>query len=248
MHDLSITDVRDVIDSDFVRTTDEEFCDPTGETYQALVSTFEFFNRTFFGDRLPRPLFTLQRRRGAYGFFAADRFEASDGRQNRSEIALNPSYLRACSTEEILSTVAHEMCHLAQHYLPEEFGAPGKRGYHTGKFAQLMEKIGLVTSSTGKPGGDRTGYKMSDYIEPGGRFEQACRELLSCGFTIPYVEQLRATPDATAGQEDDAGAGGKKNDSKTKFSCPLCDLNVWGKPSIDVMCGVHHTRLMAAAS
>jgi hypothetical protein len=252
MPDISIADAHEIIEVNFVSAFQDDFADPTAETYQALIVAFEHFNKTLFCDQLPRPVFTLQRRRSAYGFFAGDRFETPDGRQSRSEIALNPSYLRSCSTEEILSTVAHEMCHAAQHYLPEVYGSPGKRGYHTGDFARLMEKIGLITSSTGKPGGDRTGYAMSDYILPGGRFEHACRKLLSSGFTIPYVEQQGRTIDPTAGLTGDedggTGAGGRKGNSKTKYSCPipLCGLNVWGKAGIHVVCGTHQRRLEAS--
>ena len=29
----------------------------------------------------------------------------------------------------------------------------------------------------------------------------------------------------------------KKAASKTRYSCPACELNVWGKPGINVKCG-----------
>jgi predicted SprT family Zn-dependent metalloprotease len=193
MPDISITNNDEIIETNFVRAFESYFADPTAETYQALITAFEFLNRTFFGDRLPRPLLTLRNRGQEYGYFFGDRFETPEGGQKRSEIATNARYFRSCSIEEILSTIAHEMCHQAQHCLPEIYGAPGKRGYHTSEFARLMEEIGLITSHTGKPGGNRTGYAMADYIQPGGRFEQACSDLLSKGFRIPYVEQLGDT-------------------------------------------------------
>jgi len=256
MHDIVSIPVHRLIGTNFVGTLHDDFTDPTAKTYQALIEAFEYCNSALFGDRLPRPVFTLQRHRGALGFFDGDRFEATDGSQRRSEIAINPSYLRWRSTEDNLSTIVHEMCHLAQHHFPKECGDPGKSGYHTGDFARIMEAIGLITSSTGKPGGKRTGYKMSHYILPGGRFDQACQELLSRGFSIPYVEQLDEARNPTTGLGGGEAGGGdigtdaqaKKNASKTKYSCPisLCGLNVWGKPGIHVMCGIHQMRLKAS--
>jgi hypothetical protein len=33
-----------------------------------------------------------------------------------------------------------------------------------------MEEVGLIPSSTGAPGGKRTGQSMSHYIDPDGKF------------------------------------------------------------------------------
>lgn len=41
------------------------------------------------------------------------------------------------------------------------------------EWADKMEGIGLMPSSTGKPGGSRTGEKMADYAIEGGLFMQA---------------------------------------------------------------------------
>ena len=66
-----------------------------------------------------------------------------------AEIALNPDTFEDRTDMEILNTLAHEMCHLWQHY----FGKPSRGGYHNREWATMMEKIGLMPSSTSEPGG-----------------------------------------------------------------------------------------------
>jgi hypothetical protein len=64
--------------------------------------------------RLSRCLITTQRRAGAYGYFAGDRFGTRDGHEKTDEIALNPAHLKERTTRETLSTLVHEMTHLEQ--------------------------------------------------------------------------------------------------------------------------------------
>ena len=100
------------------------------------------------------------------------------------EIALNPAHFKSRTTEESLSTLAHEMCHFEQ----QHFGEPGRTGYHNREWAGMMKAIGLIPSDTGQPGGKETGQKVSHYIEPGGPFDRACAELVKSGFAVRYVE------------------------------------------------------------
>lgn len=69
------------------------------------------------------------------------------------EIALNPELLEERSVKETLSTLVHEMVHLEQ----EHFGEAPKRAYHNKQWAEWMDRVGLVPSTTAAPGGKRTG-------------------------------------------------------------------------------------------
>ena len=60
------------------------------------------------------------------------------------------------------TALAHEMLHLWQH----ENGMLSRNDYHNAEYAKKSEEIGLVPSSTGQPGGKRTGQKMSHYPAP----------------------------------------------------------------------------------
>ena len=58
-------------------------------------------------------------------------------------------------------------------------------GYHNKEWAAKMREIGLMPTDTGQPGGKDTGQKVTHFIEPGGRFEQACTAYLATGAAIP---------------------------------------------------------------
>jgi hypothetical protein len=54
------------------------------------------------------------------------------------------------------------------HQEQKHFGKPSRNGYHNKQWSRWMERIGLVPSATGAPGGKRTGQRMTHYIIRGG--------------------------------------------------------------------------------
>jgi hypothetical protein len=89
-----------------------------------------------------------------------------------------------------------------------------------------MISIGLVPSDTGEPGGNMTGQGMTHYIEESGRFDNCTDELLGSGWKLNYMRE-----------SDPEAAAKKKRETKTKYSCPECGLNAWGKLGINLVCG-----------
>src|SRR4051794_6742346 len=158
----------------------------------------------------------MQRRSRTRGYFSGMRFGTRDGGEITDEIALNPACFRERTTEQILSTLVHEMTHLQQHH----FGKPSRSGYHNKEWGRLMLAVGLVPSDTGKPGGRQVGQSVTHYIAENRPFAVACADLLRDGFDLLYV-------DLRDGERDRGKAA-----SKTKYTCPVCDLNAWGKPDI----------------
>jgi predicted SprT family Zn-dependent metalloprotease len=194
-------------------------------TYTSLDAAYDHFNRELFSGQLPPCLITMQRHKGAYGYFSGSRFAAtSNPEEVTDEIALNPAHFASRPTAETLSTLAHEMAHLWQHH----FGTPSRTGYHNKEWAAKMREIGLIPTDTGQPGGKDTGQKVTHFIEPGGRFEQACTAYLATGTAFLYHDR--------AG-EGDAATRKKKAASKTKYTCPACGLNAWAKPDARLICG-----------
>jgi predicted SprT family Zn-dependent metalloprotease len=198
---------------------------PTKKTYNDLTVAYDFFNERLFDGKLPPCLITMQRKAKAYGYFAGSRFGTRDGKEVTDEIALNPSHFKDRSNEESLSTLVHEMVHLRQHH----HGKPSRSGYHNKEWAVMMRQVGLIPSDTGAEGGKETGQNMSHYIERGGPFDVACRELVGKhGFEVAYVELWEEKAKRTRK---------KKAASKTKYTCPGCDVNAWAKPQISLVCG-----------
>lgn len=160
--------------------------DPTTQAYAELQQAFEHYNVELFDGQIPRCLITMQREKRTYGYYSTKRFVHRDDHTTIDEIAINPAYFGIVPLLEILQTLVHEMAHAWQ----QHFGNPGRRGYHNKEWADKMEGIGLMPSSTGKPGGSRTGEKMADYAIEGGLFMQATDKLLAAGFQVSWIDRF----------------------------------------------------------
>lgn len=156
----------------------------TQEVYQELQSVYDIYNETLFNGELPGALLVITRKRNSKGFFSPARYANKDGAL-ADEIALNPAFFLVRSVEEVLSTLVHEMCHQWQFH----FGIDVKSGYHNKEFSLKMESVGLITSVTGYPGGDRVGERMTHYIAEAGPFITTTRELLKKRFGILWYDR-----------------------------------------------------------
>lgn len=179
---------------------------PTQQTYAELQQAYEHFNHALFDGRLPNCLITLQREKRSMGYFSSRRFADAEGNFT-DEIAMNPAFFAVMPILETMQTLVHEMCHLWQFH----FGKPGRGRYHNEEWARKMESIGLMPSSTGSPGGARTGERMSDYALEGGPFVNACAELLTRSFCLTWYDRftdLSAVTRSSAERLDSSVGGG----------------------------------------
>lgn len=133
---------------------------PTPETYDELQRAYDFFNEKLFSNELPPCLITLQREKRTYGYCSFKRFVGRESGYRVDEIAMNPVYFSIRTIKATLSTLVHEMVHQWQFH----FGEPGRRGYHNKQWAARMERVGLMPSDTGEPGGRKVGQSMTHYI------------------------------------------------------------------------------------
>jgi len=192
---------------------------PTAETYGTFNQAFAVINVALFEDELPDVLITMQRHKGSRGYFSPNKFTHRRGAEGVHEIALNPATFEDRTDREIASTLAHEMAHLWQ----EQFGKPSRNGYHNNQWANKMHGIGLMPSDTGKPGGKRTGQKVSHYIIEGGKFDVAWKLLEEAGFKFDYQDKPTNGPEVTRKQ-------------KTAYVCDGCGIKVWGKDELHIVC------------
>ena len=172
-----------------VESRSELLQDPTRTMYSGLQDAYDYMNEHLFepafGRRLPNCLLTLRATGKTFGYFSADRFVGDDGKLTH-EIALNPASFACRSVELSLSTMAHEMCHLLQHV----DGSAGRSTYHNTEFSNRMDKIGLITSDTGKPGGKRVAQQMSHYINTDGEFIRIIRPFLAEGYRARWADRF----------------------------------------------------------
>jgi hypothetical protein len=193
---------------------------PTTQNYTVLSEAYQFFNERLFSGVLPNCLITMQRKANSYGFFAGGRFGTTDGEGISDELAMNPTHFKGRSTEEVLSTLVHEMCHVWQHH----HGKQSRAGYHDRQWAGKMREIGLIPSDTGQPGGKCAGQKVSHYVDESGQFAKHCTTLIDGGYVLPFIELW-----------DEAKAKKNKSKNKTKFCCESCGASAWGKPQLKII-------------
>lgn len=205
------------------------------DLHQTFRLAYDHFNLTLFDGRLPECMILVHRKKGARGYFWAERWKNRDNGEGRHEIAMNPDTFGLRTTEDILSTLVYEMTHLEQ----QVFGKSAKGGYHDKDWVKLMHAVGLMPyASTGpepeivngvmqRPKKD-TGTKVTHAIIPDGAFEVSCAELLATGVTIHWVAHKPSPADVALAK--------KKRASKTKFTCPSCQQNAWAKPDASIGC------------
>jgi len=195
---------------------------------QYLAKAFAFFNAELFDGKLNGGVvLTLQRKRGALGHWRPQAFRQrgdNDAENNAAmfnEIAMGPDHFLGRDVIDILSTLVHEMCHEFQ----GRFGKPSTGNYHNRQFSKIMAECGLITSNTGKPGGKKTGRRISHYIEDGGAFDIAVKKFIA------------ANPDAINWGAMTRIARPRRRRQRRKYTCPQCGLNAWAKPDVILLCG-----------
>lgn len=233
---------------------------PTKELYSWLSQSYDFFNKELFRNELPYCLLTFQREKSTMGYFSPERWANKDG-YICHEIAINPSYFAGHRFVEIFQTLVHEMCHLWQYV----YGTPSRGTYHNKEWSDKMVSIGLIPTSNGEKGGKRTGQKMGDYPEEGGLFQQSCEKLVGQGFELKWIDRFPSVGEACQKRNIISKSDIKSNSiseilntnveliisdivsvkevaekytkkTKTKYSCPNCKTNIWGKSNLNIQC------------
>lgn len=193
---------------------------PTTEVYQTLQQAFDHFNKELFANRLPQPILTLAHnsRKKINGYYRAKAFTSRDGNIT-DEISLDPFAFSTKTDKELFSVLVHEMVHLWQFNLATKTSKTA----HDRIWANRMELIGLMPSSTGEPGGKRTGARVTHYIIKDGAFEKAFNKL--------------DLPVNWRGGDLTRALKKKGKPRRTKFTCPSCHANAYGKASLYIKCG-----------
>lgn len=192
---------------------------PTTVQYTNLQLAYDYFNRTLFDGQLTDCILVFGRdMKNCFGYFHAKQWENTEEQSTCHMISLTPMHLKR-GLEAVFATLVHEMVHLWQ----EDCGEPSKNGYHNKEWANKMEEIGLIPSSTGEPGGKRTGSKCSHYILEGGPFYHAFRDMPEF-IRLPWIG---------------AGLSEKKKAKRNKvtYQCLGCEAKCWGKPEMTIICG-----------
>ena len=227
---------------------------PTSEFYNLLQFCYTHYNTSLFDGELPNCMFVVIRKKSVFGSFSPERW-VNQEKIKSDEISINPLMFGQYPLIEILQTMVHEMCHLWQHH----FGTSSRLTYHNSEWGSKMEKIGLIPSDTGKPGGKKTGQQMLEYIDPTGNFLVQSKILIednvfqklwydrfSTPATLNYLEPTFDLSFTT--QENETTQNTipirqrfiesiefQTQNKKTKYTC-ACNTNLWGKPGLNIRC------------
>ncbi len=245
---------------------------PTLQVYGWLEAVAQHFNAALFGGELPAVVFTLQRRNASSGHFISSRWRSKVGEDDPvSEIAINPAVIASRSLISLYQAITHELCHHWQ----DKKGHVTRDGYHNSEWAEKMIEIGLMPSSTGAPGGKKTGQKMADYPIVDGKFIKACVSIVDDLAEPPLVETALEHPlfnrrmalneyqlsDDLARklnlslctvypglQFDESAEALAKAKLKVKYNCGSCnDVAVWGRSGLDLNCNICKIALTEVA-
>lgn len=210
---------------------------PSMEISTELQRAFDHFNATLFDNVLPHAVLTLTRLRKYAGMFAPKRWaEAGEKDANFHEIQLDAVVLREKGDMEALSTLVHEMAHLAVHVSGK---GPKKGGYHCKNWARLMNDLGLppVAVVKGKlVPGKETGANCTNTIDPDGVFMAEANKLFKQGFAFTWSGVAEA--------EKPKQEKSKKAGAKVAHTCPSCEDKAWGKASLKLVCGVCDEKMI----
>lgn len=228
--------------------------------YKEIQEAYDFYNKELFNNELPQCILNFERQKGSKGYFSANRF-ASDIQEGFShEIDLNPEFFKVCGIEQTLSTLVHEMVHLKIFII----GKHGRGRYHNKPWAEEMERVGLIPSNTGAPGGKKTGDKMTHYIDENGLFHKKTIQLLSNDFVITWYDRyyngylnvdqfVKSNITFTnkdkllngkkitgvlekTGEETRLVVNEKTSGKRYKYSCECS--SVWGKDNLNITCNI----------
>ncbi len=209
----------------------------TNEQYAFMQNLFDYYNRQLFNGELTPVLFVFERCARSAGHYARGRWKQAENGEMIPEISINPEAMQTAKYWH--STLVHEMAHHWQRTLGKTKPRPN---YHNKEWAAKMEEIGLMPSSTGQPGGKKTGQAMADYPIEGGLFEkafQALEESAAVDLPIKSTTGQAPSPEESEGEESEGGESDKeksKSGKRVKYTCP-CKNKVWGKAGLSIVCG-----------
>lgn len=138
---------RDTKNGQFIKSPATRSLELTQELYRA----FDFFNKRFADNELPKVVITIQEsgRRNAYGWFGNGFWSDLAAGEGVPEINLSAEYVGR-KPEGVLETLLHEMAHLLNAVRGVRDCSSGQ--YHNKHFKSAAEQFGLKVERSGNRG------------------------------------------------------------------------------------------------
>jgi len=117
---------------------------------------------------------------------------------------------------------------------------PGRGGYHNREWADKCLEIGLKPMNMDQPDCE-TGDKINTVLINGGKAMIVLANMPE-DISIPFYAEVLGNPDPDTpaskdkDKEQDTPVPQPKSGQKTKYTCPSCGFNLWGKSGGRFMC------------
>jgi len=210
---------------------------PNIELSEAYSKAFDFFNDKLFDGALSRPMLCISRNSSIIGgYFSAEKWHDEKGSKIH-EIAINANHMDGEDIVKLMHILIHEMTHQWQH----EQGKPTRNGYHNKEWMDKALSLGFGGVNE-KGEEDKPGQAVMTNLKPGGKAEQMIAEMPDDAI-FPWMTINTGSPDPQ--QPQGSGGEGSGSSSKaraprsgkrTKYTCPVCGLNVWAKHGVKILC------------
>lgn len=223
----------------------------SAELYSKIQSVIDALDKNFFSGKgkqpIPEVVFAINNTCHACvtAFVSPNALYDKKNNKKLQYIGINPKHLNR-DISEILATICHELCHVYENayiHIP-------RGGYHDKQWTELMKDCGLYPVLLNK-----SKTAVSTKITEGGEFENFIKEFQEKYgedyFNIveysPVIEHQ--TKVALGIEEDDVSVYDtpradnadkpvkKYNRNKIKYTCPSCKVSLWGKGSLNIICG-----------
>jgi hypothetical protein len=202
----------------------------------ALEAAYAHFNQRLFDGELPPVLLNLSRspKKSVLGFFAPNAWTSAKerGSEPLCELSITPQGTTR-ATEDLYSTLVHEMAHALEHVRGVR---PKSPGYHSAEWFETMKRIGLPPRPNGK-----SRLTVDHDIDPAGAFAKAFAELPS-DLRLPFVSTVREREGhngkgADNNQPEKGDDKGTKQGKRAKYLCSGCQTTMRGPSGRNVVCG-----------
>lgn len=202
---------------------------PTIEQFSAYNEAFTYFNRRLFDGRLEPAMLSIARKGRSHGYFTPRKWRNKAGEQVH-EIAISPDLI----AEGLDATMAQVVALMGRQLRwqeaieagDERAAATAARGYADARQCEIWLELGLLPS--GKDGGrTRGGWNLDVEVVLEGEADMA----------IEAVPKKAMLPwEAVAEGQAEGGDGPRRKTGRLKYTCPICEAHVLGRPGLEVRC------------
>ena len=203
-----------------------------------LEKLFRMLNEDFFDGQLEQPIITIQSSSRSYGHYSVHPIWTVNGEEKRHEINIAAGTLDR-DLEYTVGTLLHEMVHMYNDTVLNVQDCSRGGMYHSKKFKEVAESVGLIVTRTEKYGWAHT--------EPS---DQLIEWILDHDIEEIRINRTEPTGIRVVGGNTAASGGltltgSNPNSHSRKYICPCCGNSVRATKQVNVICGDCMEKMLA---